>query len=286
MFIELVRSLRLKHAVKNGFLFAGLLFAQRLFVWPDNLRVALGFVCFTLVTWAVYLFNDIQDRALDRLHPVKKDRPIAAGRLPVATAAAAAAVFAALGLAGAWRLSPGFLAYALGYFGLNLLYTRLLKNVVILDIMAIAGGFFLRVLAGCQIIGVQVSHWLLVCSIFISLFLGFCKRRTELDSGGAAGRPILKEYSVLFLDQLIAVLTAGTILSYILYTISPETIRRFQTDGLIYTTPFVLYGVFRYLYLIDIRRKGQDTATDIIGDPPILLAVAGWVITVALVLYR
>ena len=286
MVIELVRSLRLKHAVKNGFLFAGLLFAQRLFVWPDNLWVALGFVCFTLVAWAVYLLNDIQDRELDRLHPVKKDRPVAAGRLGVGTAATAAAVFAALGLAGAWRLSPGFLAYALGYFGLNLLYTRLLKNVVILDIMAIAAGFFLRVLAGCQIINVHVSHWLLVCSIFISLFLGFCKRRTELDSGDAAGRPILKEYSVLFLDQLIAVLTAGTILSYILYTISPETIRRFQTDGLIYTTPFVLYGVFRFLYLIYIRKKGQDTATDIISDPPILLAVAGWVLTVALVLYR
>jgi 4-hydroxybenzoate polyprenyltransferase len=285
MIQEVVRSLRLKHILKNGFLFAGLLFSGHLLTFPDNLRVGLGFLCFTLVTWAVYLFNDIQDRELDRRHPVKQNRPLAAGRLAVPAAATAAILFAGGGLAGAWLLAPPFFAYVLGYVGLNLLYTRLLKHVVILDIMSIAAGFLIRVLAGCQIIGIQVSHWLLVCSIFLSLFLGFCKRRTELDTSDGAGRPILSEYTVLFLDQLIAVLTAGTILSFILYTVSAETIARFGSDRLILTTPFVLYGIFRFLYLIYVRRKGQDTAADLLADPPILVAVAAWAATAAAVIY-
>jgi hypothetical protein len=151
--------------------------------------------------------------------------------------------------------------------------------------MTVAAGFFLRVIAGTQIIHVAVSHWLLVCGIFLSLFLGFCKRRAELQTGDAASRPILREYNLQFLDQLIAALTAATILSYILYTISPETVAKFKTDNLIVTAPFVLYGIFRYLYLIYVRSRGEDTAVEFFTDPPMLLAGAGWLAATAAVIY-
>lgn len=286
IFGPLGRSLRLRQVVKNGFIFAGLVFSQRLFHFPDTVRVAAGFVLFTLVTWAVYLFNDVRDRELDRAHPVKSRRPVAAGTLPVGAAYLFAAVFVAAGLGGAFRLGFSFGICCLVYALLNVSYSLWLKNVVILDIMTIASGFFIRVVAGTRIIDVHISPWLLVCSIFVSLFLGFCKRRAELGVVSAESRPILKEYSQQFLDQLIAVLTSATILSYILYTVSPETVAKFRTERLILTAPFVLYGVFRFLYLMHTRKLGQDPAAEILSDPPLLITAAGWMIAVVAIIYR
>ena len=281
----LLQGLRLKQAIKNTFLFAGLIFSERLFHYPDNLQVLAGFGLFCLISWAVYLFNDIQDRELDRLHPVKRFRPVASGRLSVPAAAVASALLGSGGLVGAALLSREFGLTCLVYAGLNLAYSRILKNVILLDIMTVSAGFFLRVIAGTQIIHVAVSHWLLVCGIFLSLFLGFCKRRAELQSSDSASRPILREYNLQFLDQLIAALTAATILSYILYTISPETVAKFGTDDLLLTSPFVLYGIFRYLFLIYVRSRGEDTALELFTDLPMLLAGAGWLAATAIVIY-
>lgn len=282
---HLIRSLRLKQIVKNGFLFVGLVFSRKLWVYPDNLHVLLGFACFSLITWAVYLFNDIQDRELDRNHPKKKNRPIASGALPVPWAYAWYVGLTVAGLAGAYWIGLNFFYCCAVYVVLNILYSLVLKHLVLLDIMAISAGFWLRVIAGTQIIHVQVTHWLMVCSIFLSLFLGFCKRRSESNSANNQGRLILQEYSNRFLDQLIGALTACVILSYILYTISDETIARFGTDALLLSAPFVLYGVFRYLFLMYCMEKGEDTANDLLSDLPLLLAVAGWMITVALIIY-
>lgn len=282
---HLIRSLRLKQIVKNGFLFVGLIFSRKFLVYPDNLNVFLGFCCFCLISWAVYLFNDIQDRELDRNHPKKRNRPIASGALPVAHAYGWCILLLIVGLIGSYWIAWSFFIYCVLYIVLNILYSLKLKHVVLLDIMAISAGFWLRVIAGTQIIHVQVTHWLIVCSIFLSLFLGFCKRRSEVNLTNNHSRPILKEYSTLYLDQLIAALTASVILSYILYTISDETIARFGTDALLLSAPFVLYGVFRYLYLIYCQDRGEDTASDLLSDRPLLLAAAGWMISVALVIY-
>jgi 4-hydroxybenzoate polyprenyltransferase len=283
--LALVESLRPRQVVKNGFIFVGLIFGRRLFHYPDNVIVLAGFGLFTLLSWAGYLFNDLRDREQDRLHPVKSSRPIAAGRLPAPAAAAAAAGLAAAGLAGAFVLSRPFGWVCLAYAALTLAYSLALRHQVILDIMAIAAGFFLRVLAGTVIIGVRASHWLVVCAIFVSLFLAACKRRTELERQGGDARAILKEYDVRFLDTLIAALTAGTLLSYVLYTVSAETIAWFGTEALLATAPFVLYGVFRYLYLIYVRQQGEDTADALLADAPLLLAAAGWLASVALIVY-
>jgi len=283
--IQLAKSLRLKQVIKNSLLLVGLVFSRKVFDYPDNLRVLVGVGSFTLISWAVYLFNDIQDRALDRHHLVKRHRPIASGALPVPQAYFCCAVLLGLGLTLAAALNREFMACGLAYLGLNLLYSRTLKHMVLLDIMAIAAGFWLRIIAGTQIIEVAVSHWLMICSIFLSLFLGFCKRRAELGQDDTAGRPILREYSLAYLDQLIAALTAAVILSYLLYTISAETVARFGTDKLLLSTPFVLYGVFRYLYLLHCQDRGQDTASDLLSDPPLLLAAAGWVVSVVGVIY-
>lgn len=281
----IIWSLRPKQVVKNGFLFVGLIFSQHLFIVSDVLKVIGGACLFTLLTWSVYLINDLMDRERDRIHPVKKNRPIASGELPVSLAILVAVVFGVLALVGAFFLQLAFGLICSIYGGINLLYSRFLKQIVILDIMSLAAGFFLRVIAGTQIIEVEVTHWLAICSIFLSLFLGFCKRRAELSQDGFSARPVLKQYTIGFLDQLIAIVTGGALISYLLYSVSPETVARFHTDQLIVTSPFVMFGMFRYLYLLHTRNKGQDTANDILFDRSLLIAILGWISVTALIIY-
>lgn len=286
--VPLLRSLRPAQWAKNAFVLAPLVFARRL-TDPEALAAALlAFAAFCCAASAVYLVNDIRDREADRRHPLKKHRPLAAGTLGVPLAAATAAVLAALALAAALRLGPAFGGLLGAYLVLNALYSWRLKHLVILDVMAIALGFLLRVLAGGAAIEVQVSSWLLLCTMFLSLFLAFSKRRHELIlmAGEAADqRRVLSHYSPAFLDQMINVVTASSVIAYALYAVAPETVEKFHTDKLVYTLPMVLFGIFRYLYLI-YQRPGEKNPTEaILTDPPFLLNVVVWGLAVVWVVY-
>ncbi len=284
----LVRSLRPAQWTKNLFVFAGLIFGERL-LDPAAVALALGaFVVFCLLSGVVYLVNDILDREADRRHPLKSRRPIASGALAVSTAAAAAAVLAAAGVAGAFWIGRGLGAVALMYLSLFGLYSRWLKHVVILDALTIALGFVLRAIGGAVAVDVPVSHWLLLLMLLLAMFLALSKRRAELLSlaeDASGHRRILAEYSPYLLDQMIGVVTASTLVAYAFYTVSAETVAKFGTDRLIYTVPFPLYGIFRYLYLVHRRDGGGNPSELLLTDRPLLLCVALWGMAVILILY-
>jgi len=280
-------SLRPRQWVKNLFVFAGLVFAQKLFtpsVWP-----ALGaFAVFCALSGSVYLLNDAADREKDRLHPDKKWRPIASGRLPAGTAVTAAAVLVVAALAGSLVLSRPLAVVALAYAVLLGAYSVWLKHVVIVDVIVVAIGFVLRAVAGAVAIDVEISDWLLICTVLMALFLALGKRRHEYLTLGEAAvrhRPILAEYSAGLLDQMIAVVTASTVTAYALYTMSPETVAKFETHLLPVTLPFVLYGIFRYLYLLYRRQLGGNPSELFLNDGPLLVNTLLWILAVALIIY-
>ena len=280
-------SLRPRQWVKNLFVFAGLVFAQRLFtasVWP-----AIGaFAIFCALSGAIYLLNDVADRDKDRLHPRKRERPIASGLLPVPLALGSALILVVGGLVAATALSPRFAAVALAYVGLLSVYSVVLKHVVIVDVLTVAVGFVLRAVGGALAIGVDISGWLLICTILIALFLALGKRRYEyltLEGEAARHRPILAEYSAGLLDQMIAVVTASTVTAYALYTMSPETVAKFHTPLLPATLPFVLYGIFRYLYLLYRRQLGGNPTDIVLRDRALLLNSLLWLAVVLVLLY-
>jgi 4-hydroxybenzoate polyprenyltransferase len=288
MLFALVRSLRPAQWVKNAFVLAPLVFAHRLDDRALLVDAALAFLAFCAASSAVYLANDVVDRERDRLHPVKRSRPIAAGELPAGAALAAAAALAALAAAGAARLGAAFSICLAGYLALNLLYTLATKHIVILDVMSIAAGFVLRVLAGAAAIDVAVSRWLLLCTTFVALFLAFAKRRHELllmADEASTQRRVLSQYSPVFLDQMINVTTASTVLCYALYTTAPETAARLGTPHLVATVPFVLYGIFRFLYLLYQKTGARNPTEAILADPPFLLNVALWGALVVVLVY-
>lgn len=281
-------ALRPKQWVKNVFLFAALFFARRFTDPTALLHAATAFAAFCLVSGAVYLMNDVTDREKDRLHPKKKLRPIAAGKVSVPTAIGASIGTACAGLALAWTIRPAFLHLTLFYALMNVAYSFYLKKIVILDVMIIAFGFVIRAYGGAVAIDAPFSSWLLLCTIMLSLFLAFCKRRGELASlgkGAEKHRSILLHYSPAFLDQMISVTTASTVMSYALYTSSPETVKRFGTDSLQFTLPFVLFGIFRYLYLVHQRQRGGDPTTAVLSDGPLLVNVLLWALSCAWILY-
>jgi 4-hydroxybenzoate polyprenyltransferase len=233
--------------------------------------------------------NDVADREADRRHPVKSRRPIASGALLPSTAVFAAGVLAASALAAAFLLKPVFGAVALSYVALQVGYSFWLKHLVIVDVLAIAIGFVLRAVSGAVVIGVGISHWLLLCTFLLALFLALSKRRHELGllAGGAIEhRRILGQYSQYLLDQMIGVVTASTLVAYIFYTISPETVEKFGTNQLGLTIPFPLYGIFRYLYLVHLREGGGNPTSMLMRDRPLLLCVALWVAASIAILYR
>ena len=287
MVLAIVRSLRPRQWVKNLLVFAGVVFAQKLFtpaVWA-----ALGaFVIFCGLSGAIYLLNDVADREKDRRHPDKRHRPIASGALPLRVALAVAGVLIVLGLAAAYRLSPSFALAAAGYVALLAAYSAWLKHVVIVDVLVVAIGFVLRAAAGALVVEAQISGWLLICTVLLALFLALGKRRHEvlaLEAGGVTHRPILVEYSAPFLDQTIAVVTASTVTAYALYTMSPETVAKFHTALLPLTLPFVLYGVFRYLYLLYHRQLGGNPSELFLGDRALLVNTLAWMAAVVLIIY-
>jgi 4-hydroxybenzoate polyprenyltransferase len=280
-------SLRPRQWVKNLFVFAGVIFAQKLFTPLAWVAVA-AFAIFCALSGAIYLLNDVADREKDRLHPRKRERPVASGLLSVPVALAGAAVLIVAGLAAAVALSPGFAVVALAYVGLLSAYSAVLKHVVIVDVLTVAIGFVLRAVGGALAIDVEISGWLLICTILLALFLALGKRRHEylaLEDNAARHRPILAEYSAGLLDQMIAVVTASTVTAYALYTMSPETVAKFDTRLLPATLPFVLYGIFRYLYLLYRRQLGGNPSELFLNDRALLLNTIGWIVAVLLIIY-
>ncbi|HEX5759491.1 MAG TPA: decaprenyl-phosphate phosphoribosyltransferase [Thermoanaerobaculia bacterium] len=289
MLRPLVRSLRPTQWAKNLFVLAPLVFAQKLGEPAAVTRSLLALLAFCCASSAVYLFNDLRDREEDLRHPLKKLRPIASGALAVPVAAAAAAVLALAAVAAALAAREEVVPVLAGYLLLNLAYTVWLKHQVILDVMAISLGFVLRVVGGAVAAAVEVSSWLVLCTIFLSLFLAFSKRRHELIllAGGATEqRRVLDQYSPAFLDQMINVVTASSVLAYALYAIAPETVAKYHhPEYLVYTIPLVLFGIFRYLYLIYQSPQQRNPTEAILGDPPFLINMALWGGAVAWIVY-
>lgn len=280
--------MRLHQWIKNLFIFAAFLFSGHLTVTKDFVITIAGFFIFSLATSSVYIFNDIIDLEKDKLHPEKSTRPIPSGNLKIKYAIISSIILVIIAILFASLLNTKFTLILIGYILLNIFYTLVFKNLVILDVMAIATGFVLRIYAGAVLIDVPVSHWLILCTILIALFLGFCKRRSELvklDSFANDHRSVLSHYNSNFLDQMIGIVTASTVMSYALYTISEDTIQKFNTNNLIYTTPFVLYGIFRYLYLIYKRAEGGNPTMTVVRDIPLLLNLFLWILTVVIIIY-
>jgi 4-hydroxybenzoate polyprenyltransferase len=288
MLSALLRSLRPAQWVKNLFVLVPLVFAHRLDRLDLALRSLAAFAAFCAAASAIYLLNDLRDREADRLHPVKRLRPIAAGRLGTAWATAASAVLASGAMALAWTLGRGF-SICLGiYLALNVLYSLGLKRLVILDVMTISLGFVLRVEAGALAIAVEVSSWLLLCTIFVALFLGFAKRRHELALQAASAgetRAVLEHYSLTFVDQMINVVTASTVVSYALYTVDPATAARIGTPHLVVTVPLALFGIFRFLFLLYQKSELVSPTEAILRDPPFLVNMLLWGSTVLFLIY-
>ncbi|HEV8629811.1 MAG TPA: decaprenyl-phosphate phosphoribosyltransferase [Thermoanaerobaculia bacterium] len=283
----LLRAMRPQQWVKNLFVLAPVVFAHRLADHAALGHALLALAAFCAGSSAVYLLNDVRDREADRHHPLKRQRPIASGALGVGAAAAVAAALTVAALAGAAALGRLPLALLLAFLLLNALYSWYLKHLVIVDVMVLAIGYVLRIEAGAAAVGVAVSSWLLLCTIFVALVLGFSKRRHELlllADRAADQRRVLSQYSPAFLDQMINVVTASTVLSYALYAISDESVHK-HGRGLLYTVPMVLFGVFRYLYLMYQRPGHANPTEDVLSDPPFLVNVGLWSAVVLWVLY-
>jgi 4-hydroxybenzoate polyprenyltransferase len=284
----LLISLRPDQWTKNLFVFAGLLFGGRLLDLDAVAVASITFLIFCGLSGAVYLFNDVADREADRRHPLKRGRPIASGQLAPRVALIVSAVLGLAALQGAVMVRPVLGIVGAAYLVLLVVYSAALKHVVILDVLAIAGGFVLRAVAGAVAVQVPISQWLLVCTTLLALFLGLSKRRHELTllADGAIGhRRILGEYSPVLLDQMVSVVTASTLVAYAVYATSPETAERLGTDRLGLTIPFVLYGIFRYLYVVHQKRAGGSPAALLLTDRPLLACVALWAASVVVLLY-
>jgi len=278
---ELLRLLRPYQWVKNGFVFIGLLFSDVSNDWNLRGSVLLAAAGFCLLSSCVYILNDMLDRKADQAHPAKRRRPLASGTVSMSQAFALAFACGIAGLALGAMVSVAVVAILSAYLVLNLAYSAGLKNIVILDVFIIAAGFMLRIFAGTWGVNIAPSQWLLLCGLLLTIFLGFAKRRAELmtsDGDGASGvtqRPVLYDYSPALLDSMMAISAAGVIVSYSLYTVSPDTIALHHTDKLIYTLPFVLYGIFRYIFLLH-RRGGEDPARTLLTDVHMLIVGALW----------
>ena len=285
--LALLASLRPRQWIKNLFVFAGVIFSQQMLT-PLLWTAVAAFAIFCGLSGAMYLFNDVADAARDRLHPTKRLRPIASGRLSRRTASVAGALLLAGSLAAAFRINVPFGLVALAYGVLLTAYSVWFKHLVILDVLTVAAGFVLRAVAGAVAVDVEISGWLLICTILLALFLALGKRRHEYRSlarDASLHRPILAEYSEGFLDQMISVVTPSTVTAYALYTMSPETVAKFHTRLLPLTLPFVLYGIFRYLYLLYRRDLGGSPSDLVVNDRALLLDALLWMLATFAIIY-
>jgi 4-hydroxybenzoate polyprenyltransferase len=284
----LFKSMRPRQWTKNGLVFAALIFSRNLFNLADVLRSLAAFFAFCLASGAIYLVNDLVDRENDQRHPQKRLRPIASGRVRPAVAGAGAVVALLAAVAGGFWLDWRFGAIIIAYIAMQLAYSFRLKRIVVLDVMIVAAGFALRAVAGTYVVHVLISPWLFVCTILLALFLAVAKRRHELmflEGGGISHRSVLGKYSETLLDQMIAVATSSTVVAYCLYTLAPETVEKFETHNLILTVPFVLYGVFRYLYLVYRKDLGGAPERVLLTDLPLIIDILLYMASVVAVLY-
>jgi len=293
---DVLVSMRLYQWTKNLVLFAGLVFTLKILEAPFVLAAVAGFFAFSIAVSGAYLANDVLDVDRDRLHPDKRNRPVASGRLPIPAAVAWSAALLAGGLGGCFFIGPRFGATAVAYVALTVAYSLFVKQVVLLDVVSIAVGFVLRATAGVELLRdrsgaggqrIEISPWLLVCAFFLALFLAIGKRRHELavlEGDASRHRAALGSYNEKLLDQLVAVVTSATVLAYSIYTIAPETVAKFRGRPLYLTIPFVLYGIFRYLYLMYAQDKGGNPSEHLVRDRATLVNVVLWAVTVLAVL--
>jgi len=288
MLNNLLRLIRPTQWIKNGVVLAGLIFAGEATSASQDVLALQALIAFCFLSSSVYVLNDIVDRKRDSLHPLKKNRPIASGAISIATATVMGLVLVVAGFLLAVSINQNFVVTAACYLILNLLYTTWLKNIVILDVMTIAAGFVLRALAGALAVSVDISAWLLISTFVLALFLGLGKRRHELivlEKEASAHRKILEKYSPYLLDQLIGVVTASTVITYLFYTLSVEVSAKLGTKYLFVTVPFVIYGIFRYLYLVHKEEKGGSPTRLLLTDLPLLVDVLLWLASAILILY-
>jgi 4-hydroxybenzoate polyprenyltransferase len=291
MLLALLKTMRPKQWVKNGVIFAALVFDHHLLQAGPLLRTLAGFALLCALSSTVYIINDLADIDKDRQHPRKRLRPLASGALKKEAAVAAVMVLLLVTLPLAYILDPGFAAVAVVYLVVNLLYSLGLKHYVILDVLLVALGYLLRVTAGALIIHVAISPWLYICMTLLALFMGFGKRRGELvllgrngqPAGSSASRKVLSDYSLSFLDELINLVSSATVMAYSLYTFSAENLPK--NHAMMLTIPLVLYGIFRYLYLIHIKGEGGAPDELVLTDRPLQLTFALWGLSAVLILY-
>jgi 4-hydroxybenzoate polyprenyltransferase len=287
MLKHLLKAMRPRQWTKNGFVFFGLIFDKQLFLPEPFLRTLEGFFLFCLISSSVYLFNDIADIEADRKHPEKKHRPLASGALPIGVATAAAVILAVFALALSYLLEPWFATAVAVYFVINLLYSRWLKHVPVLDVLIISAGFVLRVAGGVTLITVErFSPWLYVITVLFSLYLGFGKRRAEmslLEKGAGSHRKVLDGYTIPLLDQYITIVSGMTIVTYSLYSFSAENLP--ENHSMMLTIPFVVYGIFRYLQLIQTGHAAGSPEEVALKDRPLQATVILWGLAVIAVFY-
>jgi 4-hydroxybenzoate polyprenyltransferase len=283
-----VRLIRPRQWVKNGFVLAPLLFSGRVSD-TDRVLIALGaFALFCLLASGVYCLNDVADRVADRSHPTKRNRPIARGAITPRAGVVAGTLLVAVAVSGAWLLAPWLAGVMLAYIGLSVIYNWIVKSLVILDVFAIAGFFLLRLLAGAAAVEVRPSVWLLICGGLLANYLGFTKRRQELaimGGGSTSHRSVLEHYDIALLDQMSVILLSVTVVSYLMYTLTSQT-AALVGETLSYSTVFVLYGMFRYLYLVHFGGKGGDPTETLLKDRALLIDVALWLAYCGWVIYR
>ena len=285
-----LRLIRVHQWVKNLFVFVPLLFSLHLFNLFYFFQTLSAFIVFCFASSAIYVINDIVDIEADRAHPVKKNRPLPSGKISKSTAVFLAVFLLILVSISLTYFNYKFIVLAVAFVVLNILYSFWLKNVVILDIFSIAAGFSIRVLAGAFAIQVPVSSWLLLTTMFISLFLGVMKRRSELtlvtENSGMQSRKVLGQYSLNFTDQMATIAATGVIVCYALYSVAPRTVSIFNTERLIYTTPFVVFGIFRFMYLEYISGKGENTTRTLATDLPMIINFLLYVFATVVIIYK
>lgn len=281
-------ALRPKQWTKNLFIFLPLIFGKLLFVFPANLESVLAFLLFSMIASVGYLLNDITDLEGDKLHPTKSLRPIASGKVSIKQARLMAFILGAISVPLSFLLNIKFGWLVIIYFIINLIYTKILKEVVIIDVFCIGIFFLLRITAGGIVANIQLSQWILFMTGLLALFLGFIKRRQEikiLEEKGTLHRHVLEKYSIYFIDQMIAVVTSSIVVVYILYTVDSKTVTFLGTKHLIYSIPFVYYGIFRYLYLIYKHNEDGDPTNVLFSDSKMQLNLVLWIIVCIGIIY-
>lgn len=286
--IYVLYSLRPKQWIKNVFVLMPLLFGKKLFVWPENFKALLATFLFCLASSAIYLLNDLLDVEADRAHAAKRLRPIASGRVSTGLAKTLSFGLAAAAAAGAFFLSAPFGIVIVVYLLMNVLYSLRLKRIVIIDVFCIALFFLLRIIGGTFVVDVRFSHWMVFMVALLAMFLAFNKRRQDirfLDRSGIASDSVHFKYNRYFIDQMISTLTSSLVVVYMLYTVDARTIRAFGSNHLVYTTPFVYYGIFRYLYLVHRRKLGEDPTLLVYKDVMMKLNLVFWTLACVLIIY-